>query len=755
MHLKLGNHVTRRGLAAKFRARMLVLATLVLCAQAECVLAKPSDWYRWRGPDQNGISPETELVSRFDYKGGPGSNLLWKNVEAAGISTPIVMRGKLYTIVRDQPGTRNDGEKILCLDAATGQRIWENRYNVFLSDVPAERVGWANCAGDPVTGNVFALGSSSLLQCVNGESGNTIWSRSLSEEFGMLSTYGGRTNTPIVFEDLVIVSGVTTGWDETARPAHRFLAFDSRDGRLVWIRGTRPLPEDTTYSTPFVTRISGVDTFVAGSGDGSVYSIQSRTGKVIWSYQLSRRGINVSPVESAGTVFIGHSEENPVGTTMGAVVAIRGAHTDETNVAGELWKTEKLTVGRSSPLLIDGRLYVVDDSAGLHVIDAKTGSPIGRKLKLGTAMRGSLVAADGKIFACTATGVFHILKPSERGVESVFRTRLPGGEECGGSIAISHGKVYLPTTGGIYCLAAEDATSSSTETKTSADSPSSQVRTSPTDLKPAQLQLVPAEALVKPGESIRFELRVFNAAGQPLKNHPATAKFATSGSGQIDDDGTFRPEGTSHTHAVVTATLDGLSAQSRIRIVPALPWKFDFTDGDVPITWIGARYRHVGRTVDGEPVMVKITTIPKGTRSQLWMGSPALHDYTFQADLKAAESATGSKPDMGIIAQRYTLDMMGESQQLQIRTWPAQLRMAKTIPMKWESDVWYTVKLRASNEGGRAVLHGKVWKRSEPEPDSWTITADDEAPNVSGSPGLFGNATNAEIFIDNISVTSN
>ena len=51
-----------------------------------------------------------------------------------------------------------------------------------------------------------------------------------------------------------------------------------------------------------------------------------------------------------------------------------------------------------------------------------------------------------------------------------------------------------------------------------------------------------------------------------------------------------------------------------------LPWKFDFSDGEVPVTWIGARYRHVVRDVDGNKVMVKVTTIPKGPRSQAILG---------------------------------------------------------------------------------------------------------------------------------------
>ncbi|MFG0295820.1 MAG: serine/threonine protein kinase, partial [Maioricimonas sp. JB045] len=91
----------------------------------------------------------------------------------------------------------------------------------------------------------------------------------------------------------------------------------------------------------------------------------------------------------------------------------------------------------------------------------------------------------------------------------------------------------------------------------------------------------------------------------------------------------------------------------------------------------------------------------------------------------------------------------------QIRTWPPQLRMAQSTPFEWQADTGYTLKLQATTEDGKAVLRGKVWKKGEPEPEEWLVTAEDPSPNEIGSPGLFGNAKDAEIFYDNLSVTTN
>lgn len=737
-----------------FWLRPKLMASLMVVTASTVTLAS-DQWPSWRGPSQNSHSEATGLIDEFNPKGGPESGVLWKSEEASGISTPIVMNGRLMTIVRHMPGTPKDAEKIVALNAQTGELLWENVYNVYLTDLPAERVGWANLCGDPASDRVYALGACCLFQCVNAETGQTVWSRSLSEEFGMLSTYGGRTNTPVVFENLVIISGVTTGWDTTARPTHRFLAFDKQDGRLAWMADTRPLPEDTTYSTPVIARIDNQMVLVAGSGDGRCYGIQPRTGKVLWSHAISRRGVNTSPsVDPEGTVYIGHGEENPEGTAMGAVVAIDAIAASQGSESAERWRTLEIMNGKSSPLLVEDpvlgrRLYVVEDSSKLHVLDATNGQEIGRPLKLGTAMRGTPLYADGKIYVATSTGYVHILQPTEDGVQTLFKTRLPSGTEVGGSMVAAGGMLYLPTTKGLYCLGTQAPVSSLGKTAGVNDPSGAQP---PQENEVALFQVVPFEAIVSPGEQVELEVRAFNRFGELLET-PSDLSFQVDGQATIRQDGRLEVAADAGHSALSVVVSNGeINASARYRVVPPLPWSFDFADQKVPITWIGARYRHESRVVDGEPMIVKISTIPKGTRSQSWMGPTDLKGYTIEADFKAEDGAD-KLPDMGLIAQRYVLDLMGESQQLQIRTWAAQLRMAQSVPFQWQAGKWYRIKFESTvSDAGEVELRGKAWLRDAPEPDDWIVTATDPSPNLQGSPGLFGNATNAEVFIDNVRV---
>jgi outer membrane protein assembly factor BamB len=724
--------------------RYALVGVVILTSQLTLKAAEPVDWYQWRGPEATGISREKNLPTTWSTK---GENLIWSKPEYASRCTPITMNGKLYIVTRYKPETTEEGEQVVCLDAKTGAELWSQHHNVFLSDAPAERVGWSSVIGDPATGNVFWLGLGCEFSCLNGETGKVLWQHAMSEEYGMLSTYGGRTNFPIVIDDLVIISGVMTQYGENAIPAHRFVAFDKRSGAAVWFLSTGLRPEDTTYSTPFLTAFNGQAAMVFGGGDGFIYAVQPRTGKVIWKYHISTRGINTPATVVDDIVYLGHREQNFADTTiLGAIFAFDGKAEGEIPESALKWKINAHSVEGSQPILANGRLYVCEDGGTLDVIDPVAGKIIQTK-KVGRRP-GSLVFGDGKLYCTEATGNYWVFEPTEEGLKEIASVKLRG-EEILAAPIISGGRIYLPTSKALYCIGKADV-------KPEADPLPPKPQESPKgeDQEVAHIQIAPVEVLLAPGQTTPYQVRAYNKKGQFLKLVPA--EFTVEGSGTITAEGAYTTAaGNEHSVAKITAKSGSLTSVARIRIVPPLPWKFEFTDKQVPPTWIGAAYRHQPRDVEGEPMLVKISTIPKGTRSQLWMGWTNFHDYTVQADFFAKET-DGKKPDMGLINQRYTLDMMGKDE-LQLRSWTPRLdlRFAKTIPFAWAPNQWYSMKMQSENKDGKVTLRGKVWKRGEEEPKEWTIEATDATPNTNGSPGLFGNSSLAEYYIDNVQVYAN
>ncbi|HMO85943.1 MAG TPA: PQQ-binding-like beta-propeller repeat protein, partial [Lacipirellulaceae bacterium] len=452
---------------APFRtARVLALAVLASTAapsRADDAPQDPRDWPNWRGPQQISASLETGLPETWNPRGGEGGNLLWKRSDLGTRSTPVVMRGKLYVLVRDKPGTETEGEKVVCVDAATGEQIWQHRFNVYLTDTPDTRVGWSSVVGDPATGRVYAQGVCGYFCCLDGDSGKVVWDHSLQEEYGVITTYGGRTNVPVVFEDLVLISAVVVGWGDTpeydnlARPSHRFMAFDKATGEIRWLAGTTISPPDTTYSTPTVAVIDGEAQLIFGGADGQVWSLQPRTGKVLWHFPLSKHGLNSSPLVIGDTVYMANGWENLVGTFKGSVVALdaklRGDLTGK-----EKWITYNILASKSSPIMVDGKLWVIDDGAKLFILDPETGEQVASRIAIGSRMSGSPLHADGKVYVGAESGQWAILRPTDDGAEFVHKLRL-NREEINGSPIVSHGRIYLPTSNALYCIGKKDAES--------------------------------------------------------------------------------------------------------------------------------------------------------------------------------------------------------------------------------------------------------------------------------------------------------
>ncbi|PQO26972.1 serine/threonine protein kinase [Blastopirellula marina] len=731
----------------------------------------PQDWLYWRGPEFNGVSRATGLPDSWDPAGGEGSNVLWSRDDLGTRSTPVVMGDKLFMLAAAEQGTPREGERVVCVDTKTGDIIWENRFNVYLSDVPVERVGWSAVTVDPETNTVFALGVAGHFQCIDADTGKTVWLRKMHEEFGMLTTYGGRTNFPIVYEDLVIISGIVIGWGDMAKPAHRFLGMDKKTGEVVWFTETTPLPYDTTYSAPSIKIVNGIPQYVIGAGDGKIWSIQPRTGQHNWSFSFAARGLYGTPIIEGDTVFMAQGEENvrpheedgkivvDVDNTMGAVVAVDATQSGDISVSGQKWKVVELNGNRSAPLYVNDKLYVIDDRAKLFVLDPSTGEELFKKTALGTKMFSSPLYADGKIYTITENGRYYVLGIEEDGnVKILTKGRLPDGSGVASPIC-AHGKLYFATTAALYCVGIEGK-----ETGFSGLPAEPQEVPVSEDPQPAHVQLIPAEDLIYPGDSIDYRVKLFNSRGQFLKDVDS-AEFSVEGPATIDKSGQLTAnKDAAHQPAYVTAKVDDLTGSARVRIVPGLPWSFDFENitidektkkGEPPITWVGARYRHIVRDVDGNKVMVKITTIPKGTRSQSWMGHTDLHDYTIEADVMGHE-LDGQLPDIGLIAQGYEFILMGNESKARVLSWITQQRIAQEVPFTLEPGVWFHMKLKVSNqEGGTALAQGKVWKKGEAEPADWMVEVVDEVPNTSGSPGLFGNAKTGEIYLDNITVTPN
>jgi outer membrane protein assembly factor BamB len=717
----------------------------VLLALGSAALASAGDWPNWRGPNRNGVSDETGLVSTWSKT---GENLLWR-VDLTARATPIVLDGRVCVSGRSGTGpTRR--EMAACFDAGTGKKLWQRDFNVYNTMVPFSRVGWAALAGDPETGYVYTQNVDGQIVCLD-ENGKTVWQHRLGEEYGRGSGYGGRTLIPLVDEDRVVYGVVGAGWGDMGPPRQRYMAFDKRTGAVRWIStpAQGPFDDANNQASPTVGVIGGRRLVVGGGADGWLYAVDARTGEPVWRFQVSVRGLNSPPTIDGDVVYAAHSEENVDEGPMGGVVAIDGKGTGDITKTGQLWRTEGLTVGFAAPTVTGGRVYVVDNAANLHALDQKTGKKMWDHT-LGTIGRTAPVFADGKLYLTEQVGKMLIVQPGAQTAKTLDTEELtiPAEgrfAEIWGSVAVAYGRIYFTTEEGLYCLGRKGAPFKPAKGKVAAPP----VPPPPVDAKAARLAIVPAEVIGKAGEPVSFEAWAFDAKGVFLRKEKATWSLDGLG-GEISAEGRLTTPATATTAGKVKAIVGELSTTTQARFFAPLPWTFDFEAGPVPRHWLGAGPRFKVSEHSGGKRLHKPPVESGLQRATVFIGPPTLSGYTVEADVLVTKQGR-RVGDIGLINQGYTIDLLGKKEELQLRTWAAELDKATTIPFTAQPDTWYRMKLRVDVTADKGTARGKVWKKGDPEPAEWTISLDDPIAIKEGSPGLYADSA-TDLYWDNISV---
>lgn len=781
--------------------RILPLLLFATCLSPVDIRA--GDWSHWRGPTQNGVATDVGLPEKFSLnEKAADSNLIWR-APYGGRSTPIVQGGRVYLINKDggEADTEEERlklqERVLCVDANTGKLIKEFKFNVWHTDIVAVRLGWTSLVGDPATGNIYAHGTQGMLFCFD-KNLTVVWQHSLTEEYGRVSGYGGRVTSPIIDGDLVIIGMLNASWGDQAIGRNRFVAFDKKTGAVAWWASTGLQPKDTYYSIPVVAEIGGQRLLISGGGDGGVHAFKVRTGERVWSYVFGSGAVNCSPVVDGNLIYIGHGEDNSEGGEQGRVICLDGSQVAQ-GKPKLVWKVDGIKAKFTSPIVHAGRLYITDELGKLYCLGAKSGKEHWNTT-YGRNSKGSPVLADGKIYVAEVNSKFHILKPEDDGCKTLhsqfFRKKAGGSDvEINGSAAVANGRVYFMTSNDLFCIGTKDG---------KAAAPTRPLRqprlVGGAEPEPAHLQIVPADVVLIPGQSIDLEVRAFDAKGQPLGEVSATWSLAgprppegvvpappapgtpppqpppslqaklSADSGPSTSVTINKEKATPAQFGRVVARFGDLSAECRVRVVPTLPYKPNFSnipEGRTPGGWVNTQGKFAMFTLkDGTSerrVLRKLAVNPSPlvARANAYIGLPTWKDYTIEADMMGTK-VRGDLPDVGIVANRYTLMLAGNTQQLRLISWDALPRVDKSIGLAWKEKTWYRMKLTVESDGGKATVRGKVWPRDEKEPADWTVEFVDPVPNLEGAPALYGYAAGIEegkpgtdIYYDNVTISAN
>ena len=309
----------------------------------------------------------------------------------------------------------------------------------------------------------FSVGAQAIAL---NKDGRLLWERSFGEEFAAFTTHGGRTMSPVVDGDLVIVGAPVSNWGAQANRSHRLIAMDKRTGDIVWVSTPGGRPYDTAYAIPLITSVNGMRLLVAGLGDGAFHAVKPQTGERVWSFIASKRSINTGVAVKGSTVIVSHGDENLDSSELGMIAAIDGSQTGD--IKTTKWAVKGDQFGFSSPVIDGARVYQVENGSRLKAFDLETGRELWRQ-NLGTVQKAPLVLADGKLYVGTESGKFFIVRPLADRAEVLSEVELPkslddnAGQSVGipepvfGGAAVSRGRVFFVSTGGVYAIGPKTA----------------------------------------------------------------------------------------------------------------------------------------------------------------------------------------------------------------------------------------------------------------------------------------------------------
>ncbi|MCO6457602.1 MAG: PQQ-like beta-propeller repeat protein [Pirellulaceae bacterium] len=393
-----------------FRSASLVI---LLCGAA-AGLACADDWPQWRGPGRDGVWKETGVVERFASEQLP---IEWRVPVGPGYSGPTVAEGRVY--LTDRVTEPEQGERILCFDAATGQSLWTVEY-------PCEyTISYTAGPRACVTvdrGLAFALGAMGHLHCLDAGTGQTIWKRDLDADYQIQGQDGkgsrmpiwGLAAAPLVHGELVILQ---LGAKDAC-----IVALDRRTGQQRW----RALDDLASYSAPIIVPQAGREVLVCWTGN-SVAGLQPESGEVLWRYPFGPKRMPIgvaTPVVDRGRVFVSSFYDGSLMLRLGAESGVepvwQRAGESETN-------TDALHCMISTPVLVGDYVYGVDSYGQLRCLDAASGERVWEDQQATPRARWSnihLVRNGDRWWLFNERGQLIIARLTPQGYQEISRTQL-------------------------------------------------------------------------------------------------------------------------------------------------------------------------------------------------------------------------------------------------------------------------------------------------------------------------------------------
>jgi outer membrane protein assembly factor BamB len=345
----------------RFRFCTQFFLLLVLSFGVNNSVAHADDWPQWGGPQRDLVWRETGIVKTL-----PTTGLLprvWSVPIGEGYSGPAVADGRVYiTDYMRKKNRRNNTERVLCLDAESGRRLWKHEYKaVYTVKYPNGPRSTPVVDGD----RVYTIGAIGDLFCFNAETGKILWKKNFVKDFGARLAIWGTVASPLVDGNqlITLVGGKRNSL---------VVSFDKMTGKELWRSLDSPA---VGYAPPLIFTFGNTRQLIIWH-PLAISSLNPANGKVIWEvpFQVNNSLTIATPRKVGNRLFVSSFYNGPMMINVSrdgrsAKVAWRGTSTNEQ-------KTDGLHCLIPTPWMTKNHIYGVCSYGELRCLDAKTGERV-------------------------------------------------------------------------------------------------------------------------------------------------------------------------------------------------------------------------------------------------------------------------------------------------------------------------------------------------------------------------------------------